>query len=69
MGRDPKDLEYLKEKYPVFKQIPDEEFQYIDGKWFISSNGMKQLAFLHKRLDFLKIVEEAKKYFSNQDKT
>lgn len=59
MSRDSRNLKKHKEMFPSLKDIPDKEFSYIDGRWYISLNGMKRLAFIHKRPDLLKIAKEA----------
>ncbi|WP_243299105.1 hypothetical protein [Bacillus litorisediminis] len=59
-------LKSFKEQNPLLSSVPDKEFQYIDGKWYLSLNGMKQLAFAHKRSDLLKVAMEVEKHASVQ---
>ncbi|WP_147536068.1 hypothetical protein [Bacillus marasmi] len=35
----------MKAKYPVYKNIPDDQFKVIDGKLMLSRKGLIQLAF------------------------
>jgi len=61
LTRDSRDLSKHKAMYPTLKELPDKHFSYINGSWFIDMEGLRKLAFVHKRLDLLKIAEEASK--------
>lgn len=69
--QDSVNLSQFKNEYPLFKKIPDEEFRYINGKWFISSKVSKQLAFLHKNRElinfFNKVEDECRNGRTNKN--
>ncbi|MBW7642591.1 hypothetical protein P9848_07075 [Geobacillus stearothermophilus] len=56
--RDPSNLAEYKKMYPVFKDIPDNEFTYFNGRWLISAKALKQLAYKHKNKELLKLIEK-----------
>jgi hypothetical protein len=60
-NRDPKDLQAFKKLHPMFSQIPDSEFQFVNGKWFISKKATTLLAFKAKNKDLIKFVNGIEK--------
>jgi hypothetical protein len=58
LQRDPVSLAEYKRLFPVFKDIPDSEFSYHDGKWLISLKATKQLAYKHKHKELIKYINE-----------
>jgi hypothetical protein len=49
-------LSEFKKRFPIFKDVPDSEFIYRNGKWFISLKATKQLAYKHKNKEFIKFI-------------
>jgi len=58
LQRDPVSLAEYKKLFPVFKDIPDSEFKYHNGKWLISLKATKQLAYKHKRKELIKYINK-----------
>ncbi|TCJ87995.1 UNVERIFIED_ORG: hypothetical protein BDK47_14918 [Anoxybacillus amylolyticus] len=55
---DPVSLSEFKKQFPIFKDIPDNEFTYHNGKWLISLKATKQLAYQHKHKELIKFISE-----------
>lgn len=53
---DPVHLADFKKKYPILKDVSDDQFMYRGGKWFISSKALKQLAFRLKNVEFIEFI-------------
>jgi hypothetical protein len=53
---DPVNLAEFKKRFPIFKDVPDSEFIYRNGKWFISLKATKQLAYKHKNKELIKFI-------------
>jgi hypothetical protein len=53
---DPVSLAEYKKLFPIFKDVPDSEFIYRNGKWFISLKATKQLAYKHKNKELIKFI-------------
>lgn len=53
---DPVNLAEFKKRFPIFKDIPDSEFIYHNGKWLISLKATRQLAYKHKRKELIKYI-------------
>jgi hypothetical protein len=53
---DPVSLAEFKKRFPIFKDVPDSEFIYRNGKWFISLKATKQLAYKHKNKELIKFI-------------
>ncbi|MBB6176423.1 hypothetical protein HNQ82_001237 [Anoxybacillus tengchongensis] len=49
-------LSEFKKQFPIFKDVPDSEFLYRNGKWFISLKATKQLAYQHKNKELIKFI-------------
>jgi hypothetical protein len=56
--RDINNLSEFKKQFPIFKDVPDSEFIYRNGKWFISLKVTKQLAYKHKHKELIKYINE-----------
>jgi hypothetical protein len=55
---DPVSLTEFKKRFPIFKDVPDSEFTYHNGKWLISLKATKQLAYKHKHKELIKYIGE-----------
>ncbi|RLQ08672.1 hypothetical protein D9547_07270 [Geobacillus stearothermophilus] len=55
---DPVSLSEFKRQFPIFKDVPDNEFIYHNGKWLISLKATKQLAYQHKNKELIKYINE-----------
>jgi hypothetical protein len=53
---DPVNLAEFKKRFPIFKDVPDSEFTYHNGKWLISLKATKQLAYKHKHKELIKFI-------------
>jgi hypothetical protein len=56
--KDTYNLSEFKKRFPIFKDIPDEEFVYHNGQWLISSKATKQLAYKQKNKELIKHINK-----------
>jgi hypothetical protein len=56
--RDTKSLAEYKKQFPIFKDVPDDEFIYHNGQWLISLKATKQLAYKHKNKELIKYINQ-----------
>jgi hypothetical protein len=61
LQNDPVSLAEYKKLFPIFKDIPDSEFSYHDGKWLISLKATKQLAYKHKNKELIKYINKVER--------
>jgi hypothetical protein len=54
-------LSEFKKQFPIFKDVPDEEFVYHNGQWLISLKATKQLAYKHKNKEFIKYINKVER--------
>lgn len=56
--KESKGLNDFKNQYPILQSIPDSEFKFINGNWYLSKNAVRFLAFQTKNKEFLKFINQ-----------